>query len=182
MKQYNPNKHHRKSIRLAGYDYSQAGLYFVTICCDELLESVDLSTYGIERVRLNEKLNLDDTETSLDPNNANPRGAHGTDEKEVLDIIIKDFNDKWFANWEATPEDKREKFLSFTNKVLNHPDYKTKYYDNKDEYTRNIAFKKILEDVVISSRKSELDFYKLWISDIGFQEGIISSLQRYLTK
>ena len=30
---YNPNIHHRKSIRLEGYDYSQAGLYFVTICC-----------------------------------------------------------------------------------------------------------------------------------------------------
>jgi len=29
---YNPQKHHRKSIRLKGYDYSQAGLYFVTIC------------------------------------------------------------------------------------------------------------------------------------------------------
>jgi hypothetical protein len=29
---YNPNIHHRKSIRLKGYDYSQAGLYFVTIC------------------------------------------------------------------------------------------------------------------------------------------------------
>lgn len=24
---------HRKSIRLVGYDYSKAGLYFVTICC-----------------------------------------------------------------------------------------------------------------------------------------------------
>lgn len=33
MNQYNPNKHHRKSIRLKGYDYSQAGLYFITICC-----------------------------------------------------------------------------------------------------------------------------------------------------
>ncbi len=30
---YNPNKHHRRSIRLKGYDYSQAGLYFITICC-----------------------------------------------------------------------------------------------------------------------------------------------------
>ncbi|PIE87595.1 MAG: hypothetical protein CSA01_00130 [Bacteroidetes bacterium] len=30
---YNPGKHHRKSIRLRGYDYSQPGLYFVTICC-----------------------------------------------------------------------------------------------------------------------------------------------------
>ena len=29
---YNPNIHHRKSIRLKGYDYSQAGLYYITIC------------------------------------------------------------------------------------------------------------------------------------------------------
>lgn len=32
---YNPNVHHRKSIRLKGYDYSQAGLYFITICCHQ---------------------------------------------------------------------------------------------------------------------------------------------------
>ncbi len=30
---YNPQTHHRRSIRLQGYDYSQAGLYFVTIGC-----------------------------------------------------------------------------------------------------------------------------------------------------
>lgn len=30
---YNPQIHKRKSIRLKGYDYSQAGLYFITICC-----------------------------------------------------------------------------------------------------------------------------------------------------
>ncbi len=32
MNRYIPHKHHRRSIRLKGYDYSQAGLYFVTIC------------------------------------------------------------------------------------------------------------------------------------------------------
>ena len=29
---FNPNIHHRKSYRLKGYDYSQEGLYFLTIC------------------------------------------------------------------------------------------------------------------------------------------------------
>ncbi len=29
---YDPAKHHRGSIRLHGYDYSQPGVYFVTIC------------------------------------------------------------------------------------------------------------------------------------------------------
>ena len=30
---YVPKKHSRRSIRLKGYDYSQAGAYFITICC-----------------------------------------------------------------------------------------------------------------------------------------------------
>ena len=29
---YDPDKHHRRSIRLRGYDYEQAGAYFTTIC------------------------------------------------------------------------------------------------------------------------------------------------------
>ncbi len=29
---YDPERHHRRSIRLPGYDYSQPGAYFVTVC------------------------------------------------------------------------------------------------------------------------------------------------------
>jgi len=29
---YNPQIHHRRSIRLKEYDYSKNGLYFITIC------------------------------------------------------------------------------------------------------------------------------------------------------
>lgn len=32
---YCPNKHHRRSIRLSGYDYSQNGAYFVTVCTQD---------------------------------------------------------------------------------------------------------------------------------------------------
>ena len=32
--QYNPYIHHRRSIRLKGFDYSQEGFYFITICCE----------------------------------------------------------------------------------------------------------------------------------------------------
>jgi len=35
--QYNPNIHRRRSIRLKDYDYSQAGLYFITICVQNRL-------------------------------------------------------------------------------------------------------------------------------------------------
>ena len=29
---YDPDKHHRRSIQLKGYDYGSAGAYFATIC------------------------------------------------------------------------------------------------------------------------------------------------------
>ena len=35
MQRYDPNRHHRRSIRLRGYDYTQPGAYFVTICTHE---------------------------------------------------------------------------------------------------------------------------------------------------
>ena len=35
MPRYNPDIHKRRSIRLKSYDYSLAGLYFITICCHD---------------------------------------------------------------------------------------------------------------------------------------------------
>lgn len=33
--EFDPARHHRRSIRLQGYDYSQAGAYYVTICAHQ---------------------------------------------------------------------------------------------------------------------------------------------------
>ena len=57
---YDPNKHHRRSIRLKGYDYTKAGAYFITICTaqhqhlfgDIVNGEMQLSRYG-ETVRFN---------------------------------------------------------------------------------------------------------------------------------
>jgi putative transposase len=38
MNNYNPAIHHRRSIRLKGYDYSKAGLYFITLCCQNRIQ------------------------------------------------------------------------------------------------------------------------------------------------
>ena len=51
---YNPDIHHRQSIRLRGYDYSQPGAYFITVCISQrecLLGEIEdgnviLSRYG----------------------------------------------------------------------------------------------------------------------------------------
>src|SRR3990167_909919 len=32
---YDPDKHHRRSIRMRGYDYMQEGVYFITVCTQD---------------------------------------------------------------------------------------------------------------------------------------------------
>ena len=32
---FNPELYHRRSIRIKDYDYSQEGMYFITICCKD---------------------------------------------------------------------------------------------------------------------------------------------------
>jgi type I restriction enzyme R subunit len=149
---------------------------------DELLNSVDLSTYGLERVKLNSSIGLDDSETELDPQNPNPRGAHGTDkEEDPLDLIINSFNERWFQGWEATPEEQRVKFVSLAKSIQAHPDYLEKYSENADVQNREIAFKKIFDDVMAQQRKIELDLYKKVTQDDSFRIAMQDTLKRILS-
>lgn len=148
---------------------------------DELLNSVDLSTYGLERIKLGTKIGLDDSETQLDPQNPNPRGAHGTDEeKDPLDDIIKTFNERWFHGWEATPEEQRVKFVNLMKKVKTHDDYKSKYEENKDEHTRRLALEKMVAEIMNRERRKELELYKLFAGDEAFRTGMLDSFERAL--
>ncbi len=148
---------------------------------DELLDSVDLSTYGLERVKLNASIGLDASETEVDPQNANPRGAHGTDEQEdPLDLIVRSFNERWYQGWEATPEEQRVKFVNISRSMRSHPDYESKYANNPDVQNREIAFKKIFEDVMSKQRKNELDLYRLMAKDDAFKLALQDTIKRML--
>ncbi|WP_055446569.1 type I restriction endonuclease subunit R [Lacinutrix mariniflava] len=146
---------------------------------DELLESIDLSTYGLERVRLNESIGLDDTESEVDPQNPNPRGAHGGEEEhDPLDLIIQSFNERWFQGWEATPEDQRVKFIGLTKSIQAHPDFQPKVLENSDEQNKNLAFQKILDEVMSKQRKQELDLYRLYAKDDAFKTAFFDTMKR----
>ena len=148
---------------------------------DGLLNSVDLSTYGLERVKLNSSIGLDSTETEVDPQNPNPRGAHGGDtDKDELDLIIKSFNERWFQGWEATPDEQRTKFVNLAQKMKEHTDFKEKYADNTDNQNRDIAFSKIFDDVMGKQRKNELDLYRLIAQDEVFKIAMQDTIKRML--
>jgi len=150
---------------------------------DELLESVDLSSYGLERVKLNHSIGLDASETELDPQNPNVRGAHGGDEEsDPLDEIIKSFNDRWFQGWSATPEEQRIKFINIAESIKSHPDFEEKYKNNQDAHNRELAFQKIFEDVMLKNRKTELELYKLLANDDAFKSAMQQSLKRVVSE
>ncbi len=146
---------------------------------DELLEKVDLSTYGLERVKLNHTIGLDDSEAEVDPQNPNPRGAHGGEEdKDPLDEIIRQFNERWFQGWSATPEEQRVKLIHLAESIKAHPDFSEKYKNNPDTTNREIAFAKIFEEVMLKNRRNELELYKLLSDDEAFKSAMQQSLKR----
>ncbi|WP_226100512.1 type I restriction endonuclease subunit R [Dickeya oryzae] len=146
---------------------------------DELLESVDLSSYGLQRLMLNHTIKLDANESELDPQNPNPRGAHDTgQETDPLDEIIKKFNEKWFQGWSSTPEEQKVRFVNIIESIKKHPDFEAKYQNNLDPINRELAFEKIMKEVMLARRKDELELYKLFANDLAFKTSWMKSAQR----
>lgn len=150
---------------------------------DELLQAVDLSSYGLERTKLNQSIELDPADSELDPQNPNPRGYRdGEPEKDPLDEIIRTFNERWFQGWSATPEEQRVKFINVVESVRAHPDYVEKYESNADPYNKGLALEKILRDVMLKRRKEELELYKLFASDSAFKSAWSQSIKQVLSR
>ncbi len=150
---------------------------------DELLDSVDLSSYGLERDRLGQSIGLDLSETELDPQNPNTRGGHGTESEEnPLDEIIRTFNERWFQDWSATPEEQRVKFISVKEGVSNHPEFEDKYLNDADPQNRNLALNKIVKEVMLNKRKDDMELYRLFFGDDAFRSALVKSLENSFLK
>ncbi|WP_259331117.1 type I restriction endonuclease subunit R [Acetobacter pasteurianus] len=150
---------------------------------DDLLKAVDLSSYGLERTKLNQTIGLDTSEAELDPQNPTPRGyREGEVQEDPLEEIIRSFNERWFQGWSATPEEQRIKFLNIVESVQAHPDFEKKFDENSDPYSRNLAFEKIMKEVMLKRRKEELELYKLHNQDEAFRSALYLSVKEALTQ
>ncbi len=150
---------------------------------DELLEAVDLSSYGLERTRLNHEIGLDASDAELTPQNPNPRGNRdGDPETDLLDDIIRSFNERWFQGWSATPEEQRVKFINIAASIKAHRDFAEKYQNNPDPHNRELAFEKMLREVMLMRRKDELELYKLFASDTAFKASWHQGLERLVNQ
>ena len=148
---------------------------------DALLESVDLSTYALERVLLNEHIGLDASATTMDPQNPNVRGHHGAEEeREPLDDIIAAFNERWFSAWSATPEEQRVKLVNIVERVKQSADYEKQVVNNPDEQNKKLALEALINQAVLAQRKTDMELYMLRQDD-AFKQAFNETIMRILS-
>ena len=148
----------------------------------DLLDSVDLNTYGLRRTALNETIVLDSGESTIDPLKPTMVNAGPTDEpeKDPLDEIIKEFNEHWFRGWEATPDDQKEKLVNITKAVAGDADYQNLVIGNPDQQAVSAAMAIIIDRVVRQKRKGDMSLYREYQQNETFKAGFRSLITRML--
>jgi type I restriction enzyme R subunit len=147
---------------------------------DDLLESVDLSTYALKREHINKTITLDAEETVVEPPNPNPRNPSEENDDETLDDIISKFNEKWFQDWSATPQDQRVIIIDLVKRIQQHQNFMKKYKQTQDPQNRALVFKKMLDEIMVVQRKNMVDLYNLYRKDSAFQDTFSQTLENLI--
>lgn len=72
------------------------------------------------------------------------------------------------------------KFINIAESIRNHPDFESKYKNNPNPHNRNLAFEKMLKEIMLQQRKDELELYKLFAEDSAFKAFWAQSMQRMI--
>lgn len=147
----------------------------------DLLDNVDLNTYGLRRTALNQTIDLDDTETIVDPNKAAMAGA-GSDEilEESLTQIVEEFNELHFSGWEATPDDQKTKLVSIVTAIAADHDYQHLVVGNPDPDAVENTLNGIIDRIIRAKRTGDMSLYKQYQQNEDFKSQIRHVLIRML--
>ena len=147
----------------------------------DLLDSVDLNTYGLRRTALNEAITLDAEETTIDPLKPTMVNAGSEEEeKDPLDVILQEFNNRWFNGWEATPDDQKMKLVSVAQAVAADEDYQTLVVGNPDQQAVDALMVTIIDRIMRKKRKGDNSLYKEYQQNEGFKADFRSVITRML--
>ena len=147
----------------------------------DLLDSVDLNTYGLRRTALNETITLDAGEAVIDPLKPKMVSAGGDEaNKDPLDEILKEFNERWFKGWNATPDDQKTKLISVAQAVANDDDYKTLVVGNPDQQAVDAIMVEIIDKIMRQKRKGDNSLYKEYQQNDAFKTGFRNVVMRML--
>lgn len=145
----------------------------------ELFDVVDLNTYGLRRTALNETIDLEADETVLDPNKPVMVSGGNDEGKDPLDVILTEFNNKYFDGWDATPDEQKAKFLKVAKTVAQDKDYQELVIGNPDQQAVNTAMNRIIDNAVRKMRQSDMSLYKSYQNE-GFKDGFRTVIMKML--
>ena len=105
---YDREKHHRRSIRLKNYNYSNYGLYFVTICCARKTHyfgkitdgEMKLNPYGnIVENAINETSKIRENDVDIHCYVIMPNHIH-----LIIEILNENNNDEYSPDFKSTAQ------------------------------------------------------------------------------
>lgn len=147
----------------------------------DLLDNVDLNTYGLRRTALNQTVELDEAETVVDPNKAAMAGAGGDEVvEEPLIQIIEEFNELHFKGWEATPDDQKAKLISIVTAIATDNDYKNLVVGNPDPEAVEMTLNGIIDRIIRMKRTGDMSLYKQYQQNEDFKAQMRHVLIRML--
>ena len=148
----------------------------------DLLDSVDLNTYGLRRTALNEAITLDTGEATINPLKPTMVNAGSEEEtKDPLDQILQEFNNRWFNGWDATPDDQKTKLISVAQAVADDEDYQTLVVGNPDQQAVDALMITIIDRIMRKKRKGDNSLYKEYQQNEGFKADFRSVITRMLS-
>ena len=86
-------------------------------------------------------------------------------DKEELDVILQEFNEKWFKGWDTTPEEQKVKFTAIVNAVKQDNGYITLIVGNPDKQAAEEALDKIIDRIVRRQRQKDISLYKEYMNE-----------------
>ncbi|MGM9697949.1 MAG: type I restriction endonuclease subunit R [Prevotella sp.] len=142
----------------------------------DLEDSVDMSTYGLRRTALNEKIELDSEETTIDPSKAAMAGASSEDQsRDPLDEILKEFNEN-FKGFEGSPDEQKAILLNITKKVHDDVQYQELIVGNPNTEAAREFQNKIIDRVMRQTRKNQESIYRGYQSNKEMFYNTISNM------
>lgn len=147
----------------------------------DLIKNVDLTTYGLRRTALKEKIELDSSTTVLESNDPKmPSVVTDNPEVDTLEKIVAEFNERWFQGWKTTPEDQKTKLVSIANAVIKDADYNKLIVGNPDPDTTAIALNDIITRIIRKQRTADMSLYKEYQQNQGFKDNFNILISRII--
>mgnify|MGYP002626378403 CR=1 FL=1 len=145
----------------------------------DLLDSVDLSTYGLRRTQLSKNIELDAATSEIKPTSATMvNGGEGEPQTDPLDKIIEDFNKKWFDGWKNTPEEQKVKLTAIAKAIAEDQTYKERIVGNQDVAAADILFSQLLNAYMVKKRKDDMSLYNQFRHNTAFAEDFTQLIRR----